>query len=329
MSGELGTDLSVKAWGKKDGVSRLGLGCWQFSNGRGLVGRFWPSMTDDAVRSVLAASFHHGVTWCDTAEAYGNGASEEVLGHLMPEFQKPEQALKIATKWNPFMRTAGNMLSAVDNQRNRLKAPIDLYQIHMPTSVSSIPRQATILCKLLSQGKIARAGVSNFSAKQMRVCAETMAKQGFHLVSNQVKYSLVDRRIESNGVFAAAQELGIRIIAYSPLEQGLLTGKFHRDRSLFDQLPYLRRYGGSFRKAMIKRTAPVIETLESAARAEGATPAQMALAWLMRFNGPNVTVVAGAQTPQQAAENAEALQLNPKPEVLAALDQVSRKRGRL
>jgi aryl-alcohol dehydrogenase-like predicted oxidoreductase len=158
----------------------------------------------------------------------------------------------------------------------------------------------------------------------MRRAHEELAKHGLVLASNQVKYSLLDRRVESKRIIAAARELGVTIIAYSPLEQGLLTGKYHRDPDFVRTRPGPRKWMGRFRAQGLNRSRPLIEELARIAPAYGATCGQIALAWLYQFH-PNVVVIPGASRVDQAVENRGALELTLSAHVLEKLDQMSRR----
>ena len=138
-----------------------------------------------------------------------------------------------------------------------------------------------------------------------------------------MKYSLLDRHVESNGVLSAAKELDVTIIAYSPLEQGLLTGKYHQHPEYIRTRPGPRKWMGGFRTQGLQRSRPLIEELGNIARAHGASPSQVALAWLCQFHN-NVVVIPGASRVEQAVENRGALELTLSPRELGKLDQLSR-----
>ena len=158
----------------------------------------------------------------------------------------------------------------------------------------------------------------------MRRAHAALAAQGLGMASNQVKYSLLDRRIEGNGVLAAAKEMGATIIAYSPLEQGILSGKFHDDPGLLARTAGPRRRLPAFREKGLARSRPVVEELKRIATAHGATPAQVALAWIVDFHGDAVVAIPGAMQERQAAENAEAMHLSLSNLEMNRLDEESR-----
>ncbi len=317
--------VKLRRLGRSDiEISPVGLGCWQFSEGFGLIGGFWEALPADTVQEIVDASLSGGINWFDTAEAYGNGRSERALAAALTRLgKKPGDAI-VATKWQPFPRTAASIGKTIDERLACLSPfPIDLHQIHQPFSLSTVGGQANAMADLVQAGKIKTVGISNFSAKRMRAIHAALARRGVPLVSNQMQYSLLDRRIESNGVMAAAKELGITIIAYSPLAQGLLSGKFHEDPSLIKNRVGPRKFLPNFRPKAMERSRPLIEELRKIAAAHGATPSQVALSWLIQFHGDTVVVIPGATKRRQAEENVGTMQLTLSPDELRRIDELS------
>ena len=305
-------------------VTPVGLGCWQFSAGQGLAGKFWDAIPQSVVDQVVAASLAGGINWFDTAEMYGNGASERALAAALRHAGKANGEVVVATKWSPIFRTAKSIRLTIE-QRLSCLAPfaIDLHQVHLPLSLSSVEAEMIAMAGLVAGKKIRAVGVSNFSAARMHRAHAALAKYGLELASNQVKYSLLDRRVESNGTLAAAKELGVTIIAYSPLEQGLLTGKYHQHPEYVRTRPGPRKWMGRFRAQGLERSRPLIEELGKIALAHGATAGQVALAWLYQFHKNMVVVIPGASRVEQAVENRGALELTLSPYELDKLDQLS------
>ncbi len=304
-------------------VSPLGLGCWQFSKSKGWAGKYWSMMQDDEIMEIVKISIEGGINWFDTAEIYGNGESEQALAWALRALGKTYDDLIIATKWWPAFRTAKSIsrtidarIAALDNYR------IDLHQIHQPFSFSSTRSQIGEMAKLVKLGKIRYVGVSNFSAKRMRIAHEELAKHGLSLISNQVIYSLLNRKIETNGVMETAKELGISIIAYSPLAQGLLSGKFHDNPKIIKNLSY-RKYLPAFSSRGLAKSRPVIDVLKELATKYDATPSQIALNWVMNFKGDMVVAIPGATKIQQAEENINAMKFKLEQEDLTRLDEIS------
>ncbi|WP_219839150.1 aldo/keto reductase [Paenibacillus sp. R14(2021)] len=305
-------------------LSPLGLGCWQFSKGRGLVGKFWPVLGDDAITAIVRTSLAGGINWFDTAEVYGGGRSEEALADALNAAGDAARGAHIATKWWPIMRTAGSIGRTIGERQRRLKDwPIDLYQVHQPFSFSSATAEMKEMAKLVKDGRIRHVGVSNFSAAKMREADQALRAQGLRLVSNQVKYSLLDRRIERSGILETAKELGVAIIAYSPLEQGLLSGKFHKNPELVRGITGPRKLSASFKPAGLQRTQPLIDRLEELAVKYDASPSQAALNWLIHANGDTVFAIPGASKPHHAEENIRAMRFRMSQDELRELADIS------
>ena len=307
-------------------VTPIGLGAWQFANRKGMIaGRFWPSISQETVEEIVRISLEGGINWFDTAEVYGKGNSEMALASALRRNGKDLGDVVVATKWWPLARTAGNIRRNVDDRIRFLDGfPVDLYQVHQPWSFSSIGAQMEAMADLVDQGKIGGVGVSNFSADQMVKAHEVLQSRGLGLLSNQVRYSLLRREIESNGVMEAAKELGITIIAYSPLEQGILTGKFHRDPALLKNVSFLRKSIFSFGKRQMERSRPLIDAIGDIAETRGISSSQVALSWLLGFHGDTVVAIPGASKPRHAEENVGAMKLKLRREEIDSLGEVSR-----
>lgn len=304
-------------------ITPIGLGCWQFSGGKALAGKFWAPMDEATIDQVVKVSLEGGVNWFDTAEAYGLGASEEALAAALERAGKKPGEVVIATKWWPFFRRAKSIVGTIETRKRHLGAyPIDLHQVHQQHGAfSSHASEMEAMAELVRRGDIQAVGISNFSAKAMRTCHETLARRGLVLASNQMKYSLLDRKIEKNGVLETARELGVTIIAYSPLEQGLLTGKFHENPDLVSGP---RKWMPSFRGKGLEKSRPVIEVLREIAKRHDATPAQVALNWLVSFHGETVVAIPGASKAHHAEQNVGSMSFRLDDDELRRIDEVSR-----
>ena len=302
-------------------ITPIGLGTWQFSEGKNIHGLVWRKVDEGETNEIVRAALDGGINWFDTAEAYGGGSSERGLARALGNAGKTNGDVVLATKWQPVLRTARSIGKTIDNRLESL-APfsIDLHQVHNPASFSSVDAEMTAMADLVEAGKIRAVGVSNFSAARMRQAHDALERRGLTLASNQVKYSLLDRKIERDGVLETAKELGVTIIAYSPLEMGLLTGKFHRDPELLRTRPIGRRFQ---LRRKVERSRPVVEALEDLAEAHGVTPAQVALSWLVSFHGDAVVAIPGASKAEQARESAGALGVALSAEEMERLDQVA------
>ena len=304
-------------------ITPIGLGVMQFS-GRGIFRFMFPKLPAETMNSIVQAALDGGINWFDTAEVYGKGYSEQALANALKMAGQADDDVIVATKWFPFFRTARNISRTISNrQRNLDGFTIDLYQIHLPYSFSSPEAEMNAMAELVKTGKIRSVGVSNFSAGQMRRAHAALAKHGLPLASNQVHYSLINRGIESNGVLDAAKELGITIIAWSPLESGLLTGKFHKDPNTLRKRPVARRL--RLRRRLEKSRSLIVD-LEEIAAAHGLTPAQVALNWLVNFHGDTVVAIPGASKVYHAQQNAGAMNFSLSEEEMVRIDGLSRQR---
>ena len=305
-------------------ITPLGLGCWQFSQGKGAVSKFWPVLEPQIMDDIVKAAHEGGINCFDTAEVYGGGNSERALaGALSRRGVKPGDVV-VATKWWPLFRTAGSLLGTFPG---RLKAlapyPVDLLQVHQPISLSSVEKQALGLARLLKEKKVRAVGISNFRAQSMRTFHRILKEEGFALASNQMRYNLVDRSIEADGTLAAAQELGITIIAYSPLAQGLLSGRFHDDPAALKGASFMRRQYSGLNLEGLKKTEPLVRYLQETGKKHGSSASQVALNWLVHFHGKTVVAIPGATKVRHAQEAAGALGFTLTSAELAAIDELS------
>ncbi len=320
--------MTKRRLGKTDiEITPVGLGCWQFAQGSGPVARYWGRMGEAAIKEVVNAALAGGINWFDTAEAYGNGTSEQMLSRALDSLGVKPGAVVIATKWTPWMRTARSISATIDRRTECLgRHPIDLHQIHQPASFSPIPAQMKEMAKLLKAGRIRSVGVSNFSAAQMRAAHQALASEDITLASNQVRFNLLDRRIERNGLLEAAKELGVTVIAYSPLAQGILTGRFHEDPGAMRKASGLRRMVGGLRPQTLERTRPLVDELRAVARAHGVSVTTAALAWEVSYHGDVVVAIPGASRPAQIEQAAAAAELRLSDRELSRIDELSRPR---
>ncbi len=307
-------------------VSPVGLGTWQFSKRKNLVGKFWPSLTDEESYEIIKTSFENGINWFDTAELYGNGESERTLVRGLQKYNIKDNGVVIATKWSPFFRFANSITKTIDNRQEALNGyTISLHQVHSPMSFSSIRKEMEAMARLAEEKKIKYIGVSNFSADQMRKAYHELAKHGHTLASNQVYYNLLNRKIEKYKILETAKELGIAIIAYSPLAQGLLTGKYHKKPKEIKNKKGFRKRMSAFSNKNLAKTKPLIDTLNEIAAQHEATPAQVALNWLVNFHEKTVFAIPGASNTRQAQSNAKAMKLVLSKDEMKTIDKESRK----
>ncbi|MGI0494503.1 aldo/keto reductase [Alkalinema pantanalense CENA528] len=301
-------------------IAPLGIGTWAWGDSL-----FWSYGKDYGAEQVEAAFFaaiEAGITLFDTAEVYGLGESERLLGRFM---QQTRQPIFLATKYMPVpWRFSPNQVrDAVKASLDRLQRDrIELYQIHQP--VSFLISQQTLLDTLAEEvqaGRIAALGISNYSAPQMRQAHKILADRGIPLAVNQVPYSLLDRKIETNGVMETAKELGVTILAYSPLAQGLLTGKYSPETAQ-NSVMGARRLDPRFNTKGLQKIQPLVKLLQRIGENYDCTPAQVALNWLMAQGA--VVPIPGAKTANQAQQNAGALGWTVTPEEITQIDLMTR-----
>jgi aryl-alcohol dehydrogenase-like predicted oxidoreductase len=302
-------------------ITPVGLGCWQFC-GSGFGRLYWNSTPQDEVNNIIKTAFEGGVNWFDTAEAYGSGKSEKALSTALVKAGILNGEVIIATKWIPFLRTARSITRTISKRQGFLSPfTIDLYQIHFPASFSSIETQMNAMAKLVKESKIGSVGVSNFSAEQMRQAHAALKEHGLSLASNQVRFNLLDRNIEKQGVLDTAKELGITVIAYSPLAQGLLTGKFHKNSDLINMLPFSRKRATM---RMLEKSRPLLVLLEEISSSYDCTPSEIALSWVINYAGDKVVAIPGASKADHIAQNVNAMNLKLTDNEMRKLDEMSR-----
>ncbi len=299
-------------------VTPLCIGTWAW--GDKIFWNYGSDYGSEQVREAFKVAMEVGTTFFDTAEIYGFGLSEELLGQFMQQTNRPVQ---IATKYGPapWRFTAQSVSDALTGSLKRLRVEqVALYQVHWPFSF--LMSQETLMNALadeVQRGRIESVGVSNYSAAEMRESHQILAARGVRLATNQVRYSLITRQIESQGILDAARELGVTILAYSPLAQGLLTGKYTAESS---EPTGARRLDSRFSKDGLRKIAPVISLLRQVGEKHRRTPAQVALNWLIAQG--NVIAIAGAKTAEQVRQNAGALGWKLSDDEIAELEQVSR-----
>jgi len=301
-------------------VPRIGVGAMTWGDAKGLA-RLHPAKTAyggadgfEEEKRALDVSLAAGIDLFDTAAFYSGGASERRLGELA----RGKDVL-IATKFpGGFSFKTEDLPKELAANLARLgRDSIDLYQHHFPARGVSTPRLMDLLADALEAGKIKAVGVSNYSAEQMREAHAALAKRGIPLASNQIEYSLLHRKPEVNGILDACRELGITLIAYSPLAGGALTGKY----SATQRAGGLRRFLPNFSRKAMETVQPVITLLRQIGERYSKTPSQVALRWLIE--NPIVLPIPGAKNSKQAIENAGALLFSLTPEEVEALSQAT------
>jgi aryl-alcohol dehydrogenase-like predicted oxidoreductase len=284
-------------------VSEIGAGCMTFAGNYNA-----PVPKEQAIKTIRTA-FENGVTFFDTAEVYGPYISEEFVGEALAPFRDKVQ---IATKFGfaidgtiALNSRPEHIRKVVEESLKRLRTDhIDLYYQHRVDPAVPIEEVAGALKDLIKQGKVLHFGLSEASAKTIR---QAHAVQPVSAV--QTEYSLWTRNVELNGVLATCNELGIGFVPWSPVGAGFLTGKIDTNTK-FDQKNDFRAAFPRFSKEFLKLNMPIVEWLKVYAAKKGATPSQVALAWLLA-KGPNIVPIPGTRTEAHLLENlgAQRLQL--------------------
>jgi aryl-alcohol dehydrogenase-like predicted oxidoreductase len=294
----------------------------ELAGGGGLIGRMFPVIPQEEKNAIIKAALDGGINWFDTAEMYGAGVSEQSLATGLKAAGKSDKDVIVATKWQPILRTARNIPVSIEDRLRFLDGfSIANYMVHQPYSFSSPEAEMNAMADLVEAGKIRSVGVSNFNPARMRRAHAALAKRGLPLAVNQVRYSLLNREIETNGVLETAKELGVTITAYTPLARGLLSGKYHKNPELLSQMSGWRK--ASMRRNL-ERSRPLINAMDEIAVQYEATIAQVALNWLINFNGEIVVTIPGATRVRQAEESAGAMKFRLSDDEMARLDEVSR-----
>ena len=303
-------------------VTPIGLGVMQFAGGKGLFGMAFPVLPQEEKNAIIQAALDGGINWFDTAELYGFGRSEEGLSAGLKTAGIQNGEVVIETKWFPILRTARNIPKTIHDRIRYLDGySIDVYLVHQPWGFSSPEAEMDAMADLVEAGLIRHVGVSNFNAGQMRRAHAALKKRGLPLAVNQMEYSLINRKIESNGVLEVARELGITIVSYTPLGYGLLTGKYHHNPALLPQaVPFRRR---TLTKAL-EPSRPLVEAMEEIGEKYNATPGQVALNWVIHFQGESVVTIPGATKVEHARQSAGAMQFKLSDDELTRLDELSR-----
>jgi aryl-alcohol dehydrogenase-like predicted oxidoreductase len=301
-------------------ISPIGLGTWQW--GDRAMWSYGATHTDRDIHEAFRKSIEGGIDFFDTAELYGKGRSEVLLGECLREMAPAGSGVPVvvATKFAPlpFRLRKGALVRALRASLARLGlARVDLYQVHFPYSLVPVPVWADALADAVEAGLTRSVGVSNYSAAQMRQAHEVLSRRGIPLASNQVEYHLLKRKVERNGVLQSCRELGVALIAYSPLAKGLLTGKYTPE----NRPPGLRKY--TARKGKLSSIQPLLGLMREVGQAhEGKSPAQVALNWIVC---KGAVPIPGAKNAHQAQENAAAAGWRLAAAEIAALDEMSRR----
>lgn len=311
-------DAPIRLPGCDVAISVMGLGTWAWGDRStwGMNG-YDRSYDFETIRAAYQRAVDAGITLLDSAEMYGDGESELIIGRLLSEDPVHRDRVVVATKFIPFpwrMPLAAALMKSLRASLERLRLPcIHLYQIHGPISLRSARTMAAALAAPHRDRLIKSVGVSNYSESEMRAIHAALAQHGIPLATNQVEYSLLRTMPETAGLLRACRDLGVTLLAYSPLAMGRLTGKYDAAHP-----PQGKRNFSAYPMAEIE---PVVAELRRIGDARGHTPAQVALNWIMC---KGAVPIPGAKNAAQAEQNAGALGWRLGADDVAALDRVAK-----
>lgn len=300
-------------------LTTIGLGTWA-------IGGPWefgwgPQDDDEAIAAILAA-LEAGINWIDTAPAYGLGHSEELVGKALEQVgEKPIIATKCGILWNEKKEklTCLKRQSIRDECHASLRRLgleiIDLYQMHWPDPDEDMEEGWEEMTRLKEEGKVRYIGVSNFSVEQLK-----RAEKIHPVASLQPPYSMLHREVEDD-LLGYCAENNIGVVAYSPMQRGLLTGKFSAERLASLAPDDHRKRSRDFQEPQFSATMKLVDQLKKIAERNGKTCAQLALSWVCRR--PEVTAaIAGARRPDQIKETAPASDWNLSVEDVEEIEQL-------
>jgi aryl-alcohol dehydrogenase-like predicted oxidoreductase len=292
-------------------VPPVGVGTWQW--GDRVQWQYGSRYGEEEIRAAYDAALMAGARLFDTAEIYGMGTSERLLGPLSRE----EDSVVVATKFFPFpwrLRT-DDLPRALRGSLRRLGGrTVDLYQVHWPMPPAPIERWMDGLAQAMDMGLTRSVGVSNYDWRQTIRAVTALDRRGIPLASNQIAYSLLNRGHERDGTLEACKDHGVAVIAYSPLAMGLLSGKY----SEANRPPGLRRL--RFSRGRLRAMAPLVAAIQRIAEIRGRTTSQVALNWIIC---KGAIPIPGAKNALQARENCGALGWRLTEDEVAELDEVS------
>lgn len=314
------TPASIPLPGTTIAIPPLGVGTWAWGDESTWgMGGYDAELSEKTIREAWDASLDAGVTFFDTAEVYGGGESERIIGRLLAEDRAAKRGTSpiLATKFLPTpwkLNVKSALLASLRASVERLGVEkVHLYQIHGPISLRGHGALADALAAGHEAGLLEAVGVSNYSIKEMRAIDRELRSRGLRLATNQIEFSLLRRSPESSGLIAACREVGVVPLAYSPIGMGRLTGKY----SAANPPPGKRGFSAH---PMERVDAIVAELRRIGAQHGGRTPSQVALNWLI---AKGAVPIPGAKNRRQAEENAGALGWSLTAEDIAALDAIA------
>ena len=298
-------------------VAPLGVGAWAWGDSSTWgMGSYDSNLSEATIGEALDASLSNGVTLIDTAEVYGSGESERIIGRLLAASPERRSKVVIATKFmpSPWKLNVGTALrQSLEASLQRLGVDkVELYQLHGPISLRGHSALAAALADVVNDGLVSAVGVSNYSVAEMTRIHSSLASHGIPLASNQIEFSLLRRRPDTSGLLAACAHLGVIPLAYSPIGQGRLTGKY----SASAPPPGKRNFSAHPMEAV----DIVVGELRRLGATHDRTPSQVALRWIIQ---KGAVPIPGAKNAEQASQNAGALGWELSAEDMAVLDRVA------
>jgi aryl-alcohol dehydrogenase-like predicted oxidoreductase len=294
-------------------VPPLGIGIWSWGDRM-----FWgyeKGYGEADIRSAFDYCLDAGINFFDTAEVYGMGQSETLLGKFLAAGGRPAV---VATKFFPFpyRLTKGSLKRALRGSLRRLRlGRVDLYQIHQPIPPVPVPVWMDALADAVGDGTILAAGVSNYNVARTGAAHQALAARGIPLASNQISYSLLQRGPERSGLISLCRDLGVTVIAYSPLMQGVLTGRYTPG----NPPPGMRRF--RFSRSYLERVQPLLAAMREIGQGHAGAPlSQIALNWVI---AKGAIPIPGVKNRRQAEEAAGSLKWRLTAEEVAQLDKLS------
>ncbi|QYI98470.1 aldo/keto reductase family protein [Curtobacterium flaccumfaciens pv. flaccumfaciens] len=284
---------------------------------------------NDVATQCVQAALDAGITTFDTADTYANTAAETVLGEALKGERR--QSLEVFTKvyWptgpkghNDVGLSRKHIMESIDGSLERLQTDyVDLYQAHRYDYETPLEETMQAFADVVRQGKALYIGVSEWSAEQIRAGAALAKELGFQLISNQPQYSMLWRVIEGE-VVPASKQLGLSQIVWSPIAQGVLTGKYKPGQPLPEGSRATDEKGGAdmIKRFMRDEVLEAVQRLQPVADQAGLTLAQLAIAWTLQ-NENVASAIVGASRPQQVTDNVKAAGVKLDADALAAIDE--------
>jgi aryl-alcohol dehydrogenase-like predicted oxidoreductase len=291
----------------------LGIGTWAW--GDRLYWGYGHGYSDQDLKEAFDTCVSAGVKFFDTAEGYGQGRSETLLGEFIRQSTEP---VIVATKFMPYpwRLSRSALLRSLQKSVKRLGLQqVDLYQIHFPLPPININTWMTAMIEAVHSGLTKAVGVSNYDRSQMQQAYDALVREGIQLASNQVEYNLLNRKVEKNGLLKQCQEMGAALIAYSPIAMGVLSGKYTPEN------PPKGLRGNRFNSRYLAQIQPLVKILMKIGNDHaGKTAAQVAINWVLC---KGAIPIPGVKNILQAEQNVGVLNWRLSEEEVALLDETS------